>query len=88
MAETVIEYHFVWCTLQRQPLITPDIERAVYRCIVQQALRLKCTVLALGGMPDHVHLVVRAPATLSPMQIAKKIKGLPEGTPIGKVTTP
>jgi putative transposase len=43
---------------------------------VRQAQRLKCTVLALNGMPDHVHLVVRAPASLSPAQIVKQVKGV------------
>lgn len=76
MAKSIIVYHLVWCTYQRQPLITPQVERAVHRCIEQQARRLKCRVLAINGMPDHVHLVVRAPATLSPAQIMKQIKGV------------
>ena len=76
MAKSVVVYHLVWCTYQRQPFITEDIERAVYRCLHQQAQKLKCKVLALNGMPDHVHLVIRVPATLSPAQIMKHIKGV------------
>ena len=76
MAKSVLVYHFVWCTHQRQPLVTADIERALYRCIEQQAHSLKCTVLAINGMPDHVHIVLRAPAVLSPAQIMKKLKGV------------
>ena len=76
MAKSIVVYHFVWCTYQRQPLVTAEIERAVYRCIQQQAQKLKCDVLALNGMPDHVHLVLRASTVLSPAQITKQIKGI------------
>lgn len=76
MAKSVLVYHLVWCTYQRQPFITSDIERDVYRCLQGQARSLKCSVLALNGMPDHVHLVLRAPATLSPAQIMKQLKGV------------
>lgn len=41
-----------------------------------EARRLRCAVLALGGMPDHVHLAVKAPTTLSPAQAMKQIKGV------------
>jgi putative transposase len=56
--------------------VTAEIERAVYRCIQQQAQKMRCEVLALNGMPDHVHLVLRAPAVLSLAQITKQIKGM------------
>jgi len=41
-----------------------------------EAQRLRCVVLALGGMPDHVHLVVKAPTALSPAMAMKQIKGV------------
>jgi putative transposase len=34
-----------------------------------------CTVYAIGGMPDHVHLVVRMPGRLSPAALMKQVKG-------------
>ena len=30
--------HLVWATWQRQPYVTPDIERAVYHCIEHEQL--------------------------------------------------
>ncbi len=56
--------------------MTPDIERAVYRCIEQQAVKLRCTVLAIGGMPDHVHLAVRTPTHVDAAKIAMQTKGV------------
>ena len=78
MSESKAEYylHFVWTTQQRCPLLTPDVEASVHRCIQAEAKRLRCSVLAIGGMPDHVHLAVKAPTTLYPAQAMKQIKGV------------
>jgi putative transposase len=68
--------HLVWATLNRLPLLTSDIERAVYRCIENEALRLGCNVLAIGGMPDHIHLVVKIPTRLSIASLMNQVKGV------------
>jgi REP element-mobilizing transposase RayT len=67
--------HIVWATYQRMPLVVPEIEPALFRCIAQEATRLRCDVLAIGGMPDHVHAVVAFPATVTFSQFAKQVKG-------------
>jgi putative transposase len=78
MSESKAEYylHFVWTTQQRTPLLTPDIEASVFRCIQAETKRLRCVVLALDGMPDHVHLAVKAVTSVSPMQMMQQIKGI------------
>ena len=68
--------HFVWTTEGRQPLLTERLERAVYRCMEAQAAKLVCVVLALGGMTDHVHLVLRLPTRLSIARLTKQVKGV------------
>ncbi len=68
--------HIVWATWNRLPLITPDIERRVYRVIENEAMKLGCTVIALNGMPDHVHLLVKFPATLSIAVLMRQVKGV------------
>ena len=67
--------HFVWATKRRLPLITPEVERGVYRCIASESKRLGCLVLGIGGMPDHVHLVLKTTTTLSPARIMQYVKG-------------
>jgi len=67
--------HFIWATKRRLPLITPDVERGVYRCIASESARLGCVVLGIGGMPDHVHLVLKATTTLSASRIMQQVKG-------------
>ena len=68
--------HLVWATWDRLPLITPDIERPLYRCIEKEALDKGCKVLALNGIADHVHLVVSFPATITIADLVKQIKGV------------
>jgi putative transposase len=71
-----IYLHFVWATRLREPWITPEIERAVHRCIDGEAQRLGCSVLALNGMPDHVHLLVMVATRLSAAELMKQVKGV------------
>ncbi|MBV9470626.1 MAG: IS200/IS605 family transposase [Abitibacteriaceae bacterium] len=68
--------HLVWSTAHRKQWLTPEIEREVHRCIQHEACRLGCVVLGLNGMPDHVHLVVQVPTTVSIAHLVKQIKGV------------
>ncbi len=71
-----IYLHFVWATYRRVPLLEPEIERKVHRFLHQETARLGADVLALNGMPDHVHLLVKMPSTLAPALLMKQIKAL------------
>jgi len=68
--------HLVWATWDRLPLITPDIRRPLCRCIESEARDKECTVLALNGMEEHVHLVVSLPTTVAIAELVKQVKGV------------
>ena len=72
---TQLYLHAVWSTWDRLPLLTPHIESAVYATIMDKCQKLKCHVLGIGGIPDHVHLLVRLPTTLAVADLLKAIKG-------------
>ena len=74
-SKTEIYLHYVWATYHRMPLITPALEADLYCALTEQAHRLGCRVMALGGLEDHVHMVVCAPAKHAPSEIAKQLKG-------------
>jgi putative transposase len=67
--------HLVWGTWQRDPLLVGDIERDLHRALGAECVALDAEPLALGGMPDHVHLLTRLPATLSVAALVKRLKG-------------
>jgi len=52
-------YHTVFSTKQRAGLITPELETRLYPFIGGIVRDLRCTLLAINGTPDHVHLLVR-----------------------------
>jgi putative transposase len=68
--------HLVWATWDRLPLITPRIERRLYRCVENEARDQGCAVLALNGVTDHVHLVISFPTTITIANLVKQIKGV------------
>jgi putative transposase len=72
----VLYLHLIWGTWDGNPWITQDIERSVYRCIVNQIHKLDCKVLAINGVPDHIHLVVRIKSTVPISLLVKQAKGV------------
>ncbi len=72
---TQLYLHAVWATWDRLPLITPDIELRLYGAINEKCRELKAYPLALGGIDDHLHLLVRLPTTLSVAELLKGVKG-------------
>lgn len=47
----------------------------VYPVMLHKAGELGCSVLAVGGVEDHVHLLVSMPATVTISEVVKHIKG-------------
>ena len=75
MALWRLYYHLVWATKERQLLINPNKEVELYNYIIGKSDALRCIVHAIGGMEDHIHLVVSVPPTLSIADFVKNIKG-------------
>ena len=72
---TQLYLHCVWATWDRLPLILPDIQEALYAGIIGECDRLGCTVISLGGIEDHVHLLTGFPPTVSVSHLIKQVKG-------------
>ena len=68
--------HFVWSTWDRVPLFTGKIEQEAYALIRAQCTRMKATLYALGGVADHVHLLVELPRTLCVADFMEAVKGV------------
>ena len=72
----VIYFHLIWGTQDREPLISKKIERRIFRCIVGQVQKLGCEVLAINGVPDHIHMVVKLKSTIPVATLIKQSKGV------------
>src|SRR4028118_2293407 len=75
MALWRLYYHLVWATKEHEPLINSDREVKLYPYIIANADALGCIVHAIGGVEDHIHLVVSIPPTLAIADFVKRIKG-------------
>jgi REP element-mobilizing transposase RayT len=68
-------YHTVFSTKHRVNLITPDLAERLYPFIGGILRDLRCTLLAINGMPDHVHLLIGYRSDLSHSEMLQQIKG-------------
>ena len=70
-----IYIHAVWSTKLRARLILPAVEVEVYAELKRIARERGCQPLAVDGMPDHVHVVLRIPSTISVARLLQRLKG-------------
>jgi len=70
-----INYHLVWSTKYRKPVLVPPVDAALKDLLTQTAVDRGYDVLGLEVMPDHVHIFLSAPPAVSPALIAKVLKG-------------
>jgi putative transposase len=68
-------YHLVWSTDGRRPIINPLIESAAHRELRAVASRYGILVHAIGGIEDHLHLMVSIPPKLSVADAVQRLKG-------------
>jgi len=73
--QNAVYVHLVWATWDRPPLLTGAVEREAHRAIEAKCGEFGAEVLAVGGVEDHVHLLVRLPATLAVADLVKHAKG-------------
>lgn len=78
--------HCIWGTWDRQPLITPDVEAAIYADIRVECEKIKAELIEIGGTEDHVHALVRFPATIAIADLCKQMKGAASHMTTHKVT--
>ena len=67
--------HLVWATWDRLPLLTPDLEGQVYAALSEKCRHFQCVPLSLGGVSDHVHLLLRVHPTVAVATLVKELKG-------------
>ena len=72
---TSLHYHLVFSTKNREAWITRDIEQRVWAYLGGIAKENKMTPIQLGGVDDHVHLLLSASPTIAPSKIAQLLKG-------------
>ena len=70
-----IKYHLIWITKYRYKILRgPVAERT--RDLIRQVCQARDVVIIRGAVsPDHIHMLVAAPPSLSPAKLVQYIKG-------------
>ena len=74
MSFTQSVYHIVFSTKNRKPTIAEKYEREFYKLIYDLMIGLDAHVYRIGGMPDHIHILVDISAKNSLAEFVKKLK--------------
>tara|TARA_R110002072_G_scaffold303099_1_gene493395 strand:- start:94546 stop:94998 length:453 start_codon:yes stop_codon:yes gene_type:complete len=72
---TSLRYHIVFSTKERRPLIAADIEQRVWEYLGGIARQNGMQPLQVGGIEDHIHIVVSIPPTMAVSKAVQQIKG-------------
>jgi len=70
-----LHYHIIWSTKDRQPFLTPEIEKAFYGVIYGKAKDLDLKVHAAGNVEDHAHIVLSIPPKIAIADSVRHLKG-------------
>ena len=74
-----IEYHFVWVTKYRYPVLKGDVGERVRELVRQTCGAFEIRIVEGVASKDHVHILVSAPPELAPGEIMRRIKGRSAG---------
>ena len=67
--------HVVFSTKNRAPFITPELCPRLYQYLSATALGNGTMILSIGGMPDHVHLLLSFGRDVKISDTVKTLKG-------------
>ena len=70
-----LHYHIIWSTLDRQPILTSNLEKIFYGVLYGKADELDLKIHAAGNVEDHAHIVVSIPPKISVADCVRHLKG-------------
>lgn len=70
-----IEYHIVWTTKYRYKVLQGKIAERCREIIRQICEKNGITIIRENIGKEHIHILISCPPTISPSEIAKKLKG-------------
>jgi REP element-mobilizing transposase RayT len=68
-------FHCVFSTKERRPLITPELRERLWPFLGGIARQNQMKAIEVGGVEDHVHLLLSLPATMPVAKAMQLIKG-------------
>jgi REP element-mobilizing transposase RayT len=72
---TNLIYHVIFSTKDREPAIIPEIRDELHRYLGGIVKGEGGVLLQIGGMADHIHMVIKLKPIYALSEIMKKVKG-------------
>ena len=70
----LLQYHMVFVTKYRKPVLIGEVKELVYRIIHEVCEEKGLVILELNGEADHVHILFEADPFTAPGQLANILK--------------
>ena len=67
--------HCVWTTKHHVPLLNHDLRQRLWPYLAGIAKENRMRALAVGGVEDHVHMLITLPSTISGAEAIQLLKG-------------
>ena len=68
-------FHLIFTTKHRQPFLQPALQESLYGRLGELTQEHGGRLIEIGGMPDHIHLLVEGRPTLSMATLVHRLKG-------------
>ncbi len=72
---TYLRYHVVFSTKRREPWLRPEIQERARAYLGGIARQNEMRAILIGGMADHVHMLLSLPPAIAVSEALKQIKG-------------
>ncbi len=70
-------WQFEWCPKYRVPVMSnPETRAIIAACIRQAAFAWNIRIIEINVQPEHLHLTVQIPLTMTPSSALQKLKGI------------
>lgn len=74
MSKVLAYYHIVFCTKERHLTLPLDQCEHLYRFIWRELTDNKCRLLRIGGVENHVHMLIELHPTIALSSLMQNIK--------------
>ena len=69
-----LQYHMVFVTKHRKPVIQGDVETRLHEIIKDLLKSFKCNLVEANSEPDHIHILFEAPPQVTLSVLANNLK--------------
>ena len=75
MSKVAAYYHIVFCTKAREMTIPKDRREDMYRFMWKEIKDLNCRLFRIGGIANHVHILIDLHPSVALADLMKNVKG-------------